>query len=77
MNALFVKLSLDQLDEDYRAWIAREFPDMGTLRMTIVRYRPTGQIDFIFHEERRPPRSVMRNLARLHLLDAPTVGTMQ
>jgi len=77
MTGLFTKLSIADLDDDYRTWIARQFADKPKeLRMTILRYRPTGQIDFVFHEEKRPPASVMRNLARLHLLDAPT-GMMQ
>jgi hypothetical protein len=77
VSPLFTKLTLDQLDDDYRAWVARQFPDVEPpLRLTIVRYLPTGQIDFIIHEERRPPAHIMRGLARLHLYDAPT-GAMQ
>jgi hypothetical protein len=78
VTALFTKLTLDQLDDDYRAWVARQFSDVPSeWRMTIVRYLPTGQIDFIFHEERRPPKSVMRELAARHLLAAPAIRTMQ
>lgn len=74
MNALFVPISLDQLDTDYREWVA-QFCDLG-FRMTVVRYLPTGAIDIILHEKRRPSASVMRGLATRHLLDSQ-VGTMQ
>jgi hypothetical protein len=77
VTTLFRKLTLDQLDDDYRAWVARQFADIPSeWRMTIVRYMPTGQIDFIFHEERRPSKHLMRELATRHLYDART-GTMQ
>jgi hypothetical protein len=78
VNALFRKLTLDQLDADSRAWVARQFggkPD--ELRMTILLYRPTGQVDFIFHEQRRPPKNVIRELAARNLLAIPAMGTVQ
>jgi hypothetical protein len=72
---LFVKISLDQFDYDFRAWIAR-CPSEG-LRISIFLYKPTGAIDIVLHEGKRPPPGVFDQLAEMHLRDAQTVGAMQ
>jgi hypothetical protein len=67
---LFEPVPEDQLGPEWRR-CAAALEKCG-LRVSAVRYKPTGVIDYVIHQTARPRKGVLRHLANLHLLNADT-----